>query len=332
MKIIDPIRVTVKTEKETNDIIKSGIIGIDGKPLDLVLDTSYTPLHHAKVDVEITDVGVLKGGHIHNRYNGSPGYSSGKLHAYPHVFMNLEDFNPDIQKGDKVYIHFNQIFDGNFLWKDEEGMLIYKVIAAMIFCSIRDGEIIPHFGHMLVKPYFEEAEDITYGEGSSEITVKGRLTESGLVKEINVKPEYLIGVVHHVGSPVGFWPESISTGERILFLKKSEFDNVIEGEEYYVMKQWDTVAKFDEKLDAYVPFANFVEIKVEQGNKFTASGIEILNPKIKPKGTVVNIGSMVEFLSEGMVVSFNERSSMMIHLEDSDTLFIPEQDILFTHQ
>jgi co-chaperonin GroES (HSP10) len=104
-------------------------------------------------------------------------------------------------------------------------------------------------GNVLVDKYFDDDfEDVNVGDNTLRAKVK-----QGLIVDLNEKPKHLTGTLRHIGLQIGDdTRETIAPGELVMFRPSSEFENLIEGHEYYVMKQWDIMAKVirpDKELD-----------------------------------------------------------------------------------
>lgn len=110
--------------------------------------------------------------------------------------------------------------------------------------------IIPIGSHVLVSMVWDEGVvdidlDTLKMPGYSPVsTVKGKLSASGLITELHDKPKHLEGIVRHIGKALKGEPVlDVVPGDKVLFLPDSDWMNVIEGKEYFVMKQRDLIAK-----------------------------------------------------------------------------------------
>ena len=341
--------ILIKTKKLTNDSIKSNILDADGEAVELFFDTSYSPLHHAKIDVEVVSVGNLVGGEVHDKYIGFPIFTpaykkfsrsrqmfSDYIRNNPadnfRDFKGYQDFDLDIQAGDKVYIHYGGLAESNFMHMDGDYM-IFKVHPSEVFCVVRDGVIIPLFGWIFVSPYYgDDIEDIEYQVDGVDVCIKGKVDkQSGLVIETGSKPTYLCGILEHTGSPEGFWRQEIPKGSKVLYQSKSEFENEVEGVTYYSMKQWDIIAVYSELHNSFVSVCNYVEVMPDKEDTITAGGLEIVNPKHKDTGVVKSVGEGVLELSPGDRVRFEKGSSKLVRPTGLSSIFLTEQDVYYKY-
>lgn len=165
---------------------------------------------------------------------------------FRHNFVTLSDIDPVVQVGDKIYFHFNTIEEDNRVKQHfaDLSSKIFKVRYDNIICLVRDGEIQMVSGWVLVDKVFDPDIQEVELDGHK---VKARTTKSGIITEVGVKPKSLIGTIRYIGSPfkcdedLGVYP-----GDQIVFSKESDWVNKIEGHEYYVMRQRDIIAKYEE--------------------------------------------------------------------------------------
>lgn len=155
-------------------------------------------------------------------------------------YAKITDIVMDVRVGDRIYVHFNSLVPHNHI-KNHDGRTIYKVPYSSVICAIRNQEIMPIGGYVLVEPSFDEGvEDI--GGGS-----KGKLSASGLVTEIVTAPKYLEGIVRHVGSPLKCEEEIVKPGDKIIYEKNADWLMKIEGKEYFVIRQRDLLAVIEDE-------------------------------------------------------------------------------------
>ena len=339
-------KIIVRTKKLSNDTISSNILDVNGEAQELYLDTSYSPLHHAKIDVEVVSVGMMKGGEIHNKYIGFPTYAAPykqfarKGHESEYIqkskaasfreFLGYENFNWDIQAGDTVYMHYIDLSEGNELFV-LDGYHYFNITPSNIFCVVRDGKIIPQLGWILVSPFYgKEVTDIVYYVDDKKVEIKGVVDEkTGLVIETGNKPKYLTGVVEHSGKSEGFHKEEIASGSVILFQNKSEFDNEIEGETYYTMRSWDVVAVLDTEDNTFNAVRDYVEVVPDESETETESGFTIVNPEHKNTGVVMSVGKAVKELKPGDRICFEKGSGRLIRPHGIESIFLAEEDVYY---
>lgn len=170
---------------------------------------------------------------------------------YEREYYKLSDIAMEVMPGDKIYFHFNTIDEEN-KYTLADGRKIYKVRYDQIICIVRDGKIIPIGSHVLVSMVWDEDVveiDLTNVKipGHSPVSsVKGKINKFNIVTELHEKPKPLEGIVRHIGNSLDGEVElGIVPGDRVIFLPESDWVNVIEGKEYFVMKQRDLIAKIE---------------------------------------------------------------------------------------
>lgn len=140
----------------------------------------------------------------------------------------------EIKVGDLVYFRYTSLMDDSSV-KSESGEEItyssnrvtddiFRVKYSDVFCSVRDGEIIPIGGWCLIEP---EVEDMKV---KSDLIIPF----SAKVKSENV------GYLRHIGSPLEDEPDMRwMKGKKVYFRNISSFENKVEGKTYYCMVQKD---------------------------------------------------------------------------------------------
>lgn len=160
------------------------------------------------------------------------------LNLFVHKWKTCADFEREVMAGDKIYFHFNTISDNNLV--QYLGEKIYKLRYPDAICVVREPEIIPVAGHVLIDPLWEDGvEDL--GDGK-----RGKLSSSGLVTELHDKPKYLEGIVRYVCQPMKGEDIPVVPGDKILYPQHADWEVEIEGKKFYVMKYWEIEAKFEE--------------------------------------------------------------------------------------
>lgn len=144
---------------------------------------------------------------------------------------------PEVQVGDRVYFHYNALSDINAI-PDTDGLWVLDY--EFVFCAVRNGEIIPIGGRVLAEPMFDE--DIVEIDAGG-FTAKAKLTESGLVKELNPGHNLSKARLAYIGAPLaGNLPVCIKPGDVFYYIKNGDFKNRIEGKDYFVMLQDEILA------------------------------------------------------------------------------------------
>lgn len=328
-----PQRIIVKLKGNFNDKIKTE----NGK--ELIVNTTYNPKEHIRIDAEVVGVPTrIESNPIAQIYRGSPApvnYANApirNLYNGGTKWVYAEETVYDVEVGDKVYFHFNSIdFVSNYnqtnrdsyLLKDKDGYEYHQLSVESVFGRVRSEYFQPLLGSILVKPVIADTSKIKI-DG---IEVDATLDQHGLIEKIGEKPKYLEGIIHYIGENV--MPDSqenIRVADRILFRSNSEFKNKIEGDEYYVMKQWDVVAKYVGGV--YVPLGKYVYLEDIQDNKL----IIPKSKKIRFKaGKVLATGLLcTDFIENNDKVTYNSISPRCVNLKNNTT-FVREEDIYYTN-
>lgn len=132
----------------------------------------------------------------------------------------LNECDIEVLVGDKAYFYYNVFNESNII--QHEGQMYLKVRYDSIICVIRDGQIKAIAGHVL-------------------LTVKKK-TEIYLLHSIE-KVQDRTGVVAAVPTPYHGDDQELEVGDTVHFYQDSEFENEIEGNKYYVMRQEYIIAK-----------------------------------------------------------------------------------------
>jgi co-chaperonin GroES (HSP10) len=140
---------------------------------------------------------------------------------------------PKVEVWDIIYFHY--------LTTSDETNCIYgnyfKVPYYWIFCSIRNGNILPVGSWTLLEQVIEEEDSFTEMEISSQ-KMQVKMSSSGLITSVQKKKSTNIGVVRHIAEPLKDQEElGIKIGDKVLLTKNCNFVNKIEGKEYFTVKQ-----------------------------------------------------------------------------------------------
>lgn len=328
-----PSRVIVKLKGNFNDKLK----GEEGS--EFLLDVSYNPTHHIRTEAEVVGVPEKINSNVLTQvYSGSPAYKVHgnapikNLYHYQHKWLFTQDTDFDAIEGDVVYFHYNAIDWVNnytengresFLGTDEDGFEYHQVDIETIFCRIRDGKIKMLNGKVLVTQLIEDTEEIQLIDGN---TVQGTTSESGLILSLGEKPKYLEGIVQYIGEDV-LCELTVLPQDRVMYLKNSEFANTIEGIEYYVMSQWDIVAKWIS--GGYKPIGAYVEIELIEEAGLTMPTTTTFRQK---DGVITRKGNDCKGdYTIGNTVNFNPGSKRFVKYTEN-TIFVREEDIYFKYE
>ena len=140
----------------------------------------------------------------------------------------VSDSQGDIQKGDKIYFHYNVVEDSH-IEKD-----LYNVEMDRVFCAVRDGKIVMINDWCFVEPIEEQGEFIEVDGRKIHANVKG-----GLVVSTGRKNKADKAKIKHI-------PENdlgLHGDDDVFLLPDWEFFNEIEGEKYATVRLDHIVAK-----------------------------------------------------------------------------------------
>lgn len=176
--------------------------------LELKIDPMFKPTHRARIFGEV--VGLPLG-------------------------MSKEYGKPEIKLGDKIYFHYLAM-DEEMRHLDEKD--VFFVPYWMVFCAVRE-TITPVGGWAFAEPYWGEHFEMMV-EGKS---IKVREGKSGLVSVIDTyHPQ--IARLAYIGTPrPGEEEVDVKPGELFYYAKSANFENEIEGKNYFIMQQECIIGK-----------------------------------------------------------------------------------------
>ena len=139
--------------------------------------------------------------------------------------------NDKVEIGDLIYFHY-------LVTSDETNCIYgnyYKVPYYWIFCSVRNGNILPVGGWTLCEPLVDKQYDTIEVGGKK---MEASLSASGLVTSVFKIPSVDISKVSFVGNQTGEDSTPlVNSGDVVVLAKNSNFINKIEGKDYYTVKQ-----------------------------------------------------------------------------------------------
>lgn len=168
------------------------------------------------------------------------------------TYKVLSDVVPEVKVGDIIYFHYNTVREDNLV-ESSNGRKVYKVRYDNVLCAVRreldeDGvlqrNIIPIASHVLVEAVWDnDVEEISL-PGLKD-TVRGKFHKSGkFIESLHERPKPLEGKIAHIGSPLAGDPDlEIVPGDEVYYMPESDWVNLIEKKNYYIMKQKDIIAK-----------------------------------------------------------------------------------------
>ena len=153
------------------------------------------------------------------------------------------------------------------------------------------------------------------------------MTRTGIITDIDHKPMAMNGIVRHIGVPIANANYGFTANDKVIYLKGSEFKNNIEGKDYYVMKQWDVVAKIVGKQ--LIPVGDYVLLDAETPRKKI-----IWTPKEKKpvRGRIISIGNRVDQVVPGDKVYYNHSKSWAMTMEGHEGVICKANQIWATYE
>ena len=128
----------------------------------------------------------------------------------------------ELEMGDKIYFNYLTVDKDNLITGERN---VYLLDLEMVFCYVRGKSITAVSNHVLIEPKVNEKKI-----GSIYVQQPKRSEEEGYVR--------------HIGEPLkGKDRVLVSAGDLVRFPERCSFLNVIEGKEFYVMKQEDLLGK-----------------------------------------------------------------------------------------
>ena len=201
IKQAPPNTVIVEVGKSLEDTVTFG-------DMTLHIDPEFNPTHHARIY-----------GRVIALPDGRTWDEEGKT------------INDKVERGDIIYFHY-------LVTSDETNCIYgnyYKVPYYWIFCSVRNGNILPVGGWTLCEQTTDQNFD-TFEVGGKKI--EAVMSDSGLITSITKKPSVDYAILRYIGKPVGEeYPVLAKVGQTVILAKNSNFTNKIEGKDYYTVKQ-----------------------------------------------------------------------------------------------
>jgi co-chaperonin GroES (HSP10) len=182
--------------------------------MTLHIDPEFNPTHHARIYGRVV---AIPAGNIYD-FNGN------QIHE-------------EVRIGDLVYFHYLTTSDeSNCIYGN-----YYRVPYCWIFCTIRDGFILPVGGWTLCEKIIEDKFNKVDVGGHS---IDAVISASGIVTKLNKIPSTKEAVLAHIGKPfVGMDELGVKSGDKVILAKNSNFVNNIEGIDYYTVRQEDILGK-----------------------------------------------------------------------------------------
>lgn len=278
------------------------IIATPFKLSDHILDRIETglPLPSRYVSGEFVEAMVRSG----ERGWGKHSYKAG---GFEPSFKRMSDLEMVAQDGDRAYVNFDSITPDKFVGKFQ-GHFIYYIRYHELICVVRKGKIIMTAEHTLAKPVVD--------------SVEASKTASGIYTQAVDKPRYLQATLWHVAenNKLGLY-----AGAPIYYETHADFENTIEGQEFYVIKEEDIMLIKDGCL--VKPVGN--RILLNKPEEITKRGQILLGkPQATNISTVVACGDQAEQYKDGTRVHFSKGAGTVVEVCDVEYLMVRDTDIL----
>lgn len=209
-------------------------------------ERQYTTLSDISQDVEVGDRIYFHYNTIdeENKYTLADGRKIYKV-RYDQIFCTVRNsYAIDIDQLEKI----GKPKELMELWYTDRENPIFDEMKKNAGIHELPPAIIPIGGHVLVSDMIQHGVVEVEIEGKK---IRGRLSKYNIVEELSQATEDLEGqtfegVLEHIGSPLkGEDVLDVKPGEKVLCSSNSNWKNVINGKEYFVMKQRDLIAKID---------------------------------------------------------------------------------------
>jgi co-chaperonin GroES (HSP10) len=114
---------------------------------------------------------------------------------------------------------------------------LYLIGMDHIFVMVRNGDVIMFGSRILAEPLYDD--DVVEDGG-----IRVRKTKSGIISEINVKHNLKKARLSHIGNPLKNEVKTdAAPGDVIFYDKDADFENEVEGKNYFCMMQEDILMK-----------------------------------------------------------------------------------------
>lgn len=145
------------------------------------------------------------------------------------------------EAGDRIYFNY-AIPDAGDEFHEENGKRYMRVPLWAIYCTVRNGNIIPMGSYVLTKPIYEEHEEVEV-DGK---TIRARV-KNGLVVGVDVTHDKRFTKIAHIGIPLeGRDVLDTKSGDVVMMESNCDNELEIEGEKYFVMKQENILLVYEQ--------------------------------------------------------------------------------------
>lgn len=232
------------------------------------------------------------------------------FHFYPNVNKtHWLEFKESI----KSEIDYSLVFE-NYIDTDSEGNKYYFINYSDVHSYKADDKMLMLNGKVLVQPKVKaHKKSVIISPNSNEVF-------------------QLHGYVRHLCPQFGSEKRDIKKDDCVIFKPNSEFKQTIEGEEYYIMKYWDIIAKLVK--GQLTPLGNYIVCKPLRVYNNNA----LINNPVQDslEAEVISTGHDVETLKKGDKVGYRSKyknnGNSYIYLIRYNLFLIREEDILYTYE
>lgn len=313
--------ILVEVDSIYNDKVDSKLTNEKGEKIEFYFDPSFEPYKYVKTKAKVVGVpSEYISDILTAKQNNFPRSREDKI-----VFYTAKDFPKlDLKVGDTAYFHYLS------LRPDTEEQLslsyvkdgVHKVNNKELHCYVRDGEITMVFGNVLISAMWDNSVEDVKVDGNN---IKCKMSEGGLVVSVGEEALLSVGKVAHI-NPTEFElsRRELKKGDTVLYMRNSQFKNTIEDEEYYLMKEWNLIAKLED--DKYMPLHDFITIEEKKKKKSILITEGYIEEETLKTGVVTNVGANCDDVSVGDTVMFNTKTPLCI--EHEHLFFVNKTEVI----
>lgn len=198
------LRVCVTVDREYNNLKQLQAAG--GSVVEIEIDPGYNPTHHVREFGTVAARPLL---------NGEP-------------FEQATGVPNEVREGDRVYFHYHAITEEYRYVVD--GRTFYLLPYDLLYCAVREGQIIPLGNFLLCEPVVESRGEIKTASGLvlNPHNEERRSTQVATVAHVPLTPRPLLA--------------GIGPGTRVCFVADADLPLTVEGTAYFIMQADDLVA------------------------------------------------------------------------------------------
>lgn len=254
--------VLIKTDSVFEDVTDH--TGIDGRPI--MADVTFDRAKRVRIYGTVIQTPVSMGSYpIIQIPSGYPGYGAIRMYKDhemddPHIAMYrigsvnkyklMSDIAQEVMIGDKIYFKWRVMYGKQNMLAKSHGdnpEYIFKVPYDHIFCSVREGEIIPIGSHVLIDPQLENIEDTLVKTYYDFKDSNGNAVERPKNEWIKTKPfpenKDRIGIVFRTGTPLKGDGNFLQNGMKVIYKNQLKNMIIIENRKFIVLRQNKILAK-----------------------------------------------------------------------------------------